>query len=366
MIGWLEEYLRERWDILGWKPRPPAEFAFLVQSRRRVIVFVLDKDERELGLVAKLSRDPSSARRTHQEAKILQVLGEILPDGLKQTVPRVIHLEEFCGRLLGFEGPLSGRPMPLLVRDGAIPQYADPFYAVYRWLMDFQSHGITGNLCLAPLTLQARLIQPVQSSLEAAGMDHPVLQKSVDQAHSLEGLTLPTLFCHGDLHPSNVLLSGGRVSGVVDWETAHTDSLPFYDWFQFVFEHRLEATRRRHPTWQRDRLLGSVVRQILPREGPQTGIDAWTVRFLACYGVSATVVPFLWLWFASQVVWPGDRSELVRICAQAIIENRSGPAQRHSPDPAASGLGQPLPAAGDGVVTDVSCEDAMPGVVPID
>ncbi|KAI9467478.1 kinase-like domain-containing protein, partial [Coemansia mojavensis] len=28
----------------------------------------------------------------------------------------------------------------------------------------------------------------------------------------------PLVFCHGDLHPSNIIIKDGKISGIVDWE----------------------------------------------------------------------------------------------------------------------------------------------------
>jgi aminoglycoside phosphotransferase (APT) family kinase protein len=54
----------------------------------------------------------------------------------------------------------------------------------------------------------------------------------------LEGLTLSVGWVHGDFSPGNVLVDGGRVCGIVDWDQAIPDGLPVLDLLQFMLASR--------------------------------------------------------------------------------------------------------------------------------
>jgi aminoglycoside phosphotransferase (APT) family kinase protein len=71
------------------------------------------------------------------------------------------------------------------------------------------------------------------------GEESRLLARLADRAECrLDGY--PRGFGHGDFYRGNLLVAGGRLVGVIDWDTATPDSLPFLDLFHLrVFsEHR--------------------------------------------------------------------------------------------------------------------------------
>ena len=54
----------------------------------------------------------------------------------------------------------------------------------------------------------------------------------------LAGLTLRVGWIHGDFVPGNVLVDGGRVSAIIDWDRAAPDDLPVLDHLQFALAMR--------------------------------------------------------------------------------------------------------------------------------
>jgi hypothetical protein len=68
---------------------------------------------------------------------------------------------------------------------------------------------------------------------------------------------LPRGFAHGDFWHGNLLVEGGRLTGVVDWDAAGPGRLPLIDYLHLVAN--VERTRRRHAS-----LGETVVSFLLP------------------------------------------------------------------------------------------------------
>jgi hypothetical protein len=66
----------------------------------------------------------------------------------------------------------------------------------------------------------------------------PALHRLIDELERSLG-TVCAVMRHGDLWAGNLLMSGGRLSGVVDWDAAHLKAMPGADLLQLVAsEHR--------------------------------------------------------------------------------------------------------------------------------
>jgi thiamine kinase-like enzyme len=45
-------------------------------------------------------------------------------------------------------------------------------------------------------------------------------QETIEKVSTVHGRTYRSVFTHADLHPSNIIIDRGRLSGIVDWECA--------------------------------------------------------------------------------------------------------------------------------------------------
>jgi hypothetical protein len=80
--------------------------------------------------------------------------------------------------------------------------------------------------------LTGKLEPLAAEGLAAMGGDPRVaalLDHSLEAAAGLRGTALPLVVCHGDYWAGNVMVAGGRVRGVIDWERAALDELPLWD-----------------------------------------------------------------------------------------------------------------------------------------
>jgi hypothetical protein len=321
MLQVLESYLKDHWLEFGHSSAVPNEITWLIQCRSRILVFAFDKKSRWPLAVAKISRDEETAQRTINEFHNLQAVRQRLSASWLDTVPYPVALEQVGKRTVEWERLLPGYSWPLAPSSFLARPQAEPIAQVYRWLVNFQSQCTYEVQVMDDDTLEAMLVVPVVSLLEHVGIPSLVQQRARGIARELRGLTIPRVHRHGDLHPTNLLFLGDRLQGVTDWEMATPDSWPFYDWLQFVFEYRLELARKQTPSLGREAILYHMVDALFNNRGSrqEETMCAWTIRFLANYGLSYEVAPLLWLHYASEVRWPEDKETFLSIMVPAVV-----------------------------------------------
>jgi aminoglycoside phosphotransferase (APT) family kinase protein len=164
------------------------------------------------------------------------------------TVPRLVDLVEFDGRVGIVMTAVSGTPMTtsyLRSRHTATPAaIAADFAAVDAWLTDFQN-GTAGK------TAAVDMDGGVTARLADRFGDHVALDEALDRVaeihRSLETNAVSRTAVHGDLWFGNVLVSDGRASGIVDWEAGGIAGEPLRDLARFAHMYALFLDRRTRP-----------------------------------------------------------------------------------------------------------------------
>ena len=115
--------------------------------------------------------------------------------------------------------------------------------------------------------------------------------------------SLPRGFAHGDFWRRNLLVDGGRLTGVVDWEHAGDGRLPMLDLLQLIATQTPDNGRG---------VTGSVTGRLLP--WARAGGDATVRRYCTLFGIDVTpallerLVVAFWLdQLARQLEKSGDR-----------------------------------------------------------
>jgi aminoglycoside phosphotransferase len=161
------------------------------------------------------------------------------------THPRLVDLVEFDGRAGIVMSAVSGTPMTtsyLRSRHTATPAaVAADFAAVEAWLTDFQAES-------AGETAAVDMDAGVTARLAHRFGDHAALDEVFDRLgeihRSLRANAVPRTAVHGDLWFGNVLVSDGRVSGIVDWEAGEPAGEPLRDLARFAHMYALFLDRR--------------------------------------------------------------------------------------------------------------------------
>jgi hypothetical protein len=169
------------------------------------------------------------------EGHLLVDLQRRRPTHVLSTIPRVIDLVLFEGRRGLVTAGLGGRPMSasyLRWRHCADPRTVSAdLNAVSRWLASFQRDTSGAR---SPIDICAGLTE----RLSARFADEPSLAEDLEALaridRRLREEAAPRTAVHGDLWFGNILLRGGEVSGVIDWEFGAISGEPLRDLVRFA------------------------------------------------------------------------------------------------------------------------------------
>jgi aminoglycoside phosphotransferase len=288
---WAEAVAAASW-LLGGGGRPLLDEAgigglvdtllvadYAGSPRRRTLVFVFaERSARPVAMVKVRSLAGAGAPLAGEQEAI-ERLRRVLPGDLAATVPAVLGWradDEWEALLLA---ALPGRSIWADLHAAWRPGRRAPRHltAAAGWLARF--HAATRRE-------EAFRLPPWE---EVAG-DEPHPPPWLDRlAERLARRPLPLAAGHGDYWARNVLLAGGGVSAVVDWEAARPAAPPFHDLFAFAWSYGMgfpwgggapaprEAFRR---AFLDDNRVSRAIAASLGRYGAAGGLDAETLEDL--------------------------------------------------------------------------------------
>lgn len=247
-------------------------------ARRRTLVFLFAEGAARPAAMAKLR--PLAAGGTPLAAEreaIERVRGE-LPSDLAATVPAVLAWRRDTEREALLLAALPGRSV-----------WAD-LHAAWRPARRAGRHLLAAAGWLARFHAATRReesfrLPPWRQIASAAEPEPPPWYRRL--ADRLAGHPLPLAAGHGDFWARNVLLDGGEVSAVVDWEAARPAAPPFDDLFSLVWSYGMafpwrggavrppaEAFRR---AFLDDGPLSRAIAAALAGYGAASGLDGDTL-----------------------------------------------------------------------------------------
>jgi len=222
------------------------------------------------------------------------------------------------------ETPLRGEPIAPRALNSLRPQAAArDCHAFAEWLLAFQRQTVAGHEHITETTLAEMLFDPLRGYLEPGhqGQDEAWLEET---SKTLIGFAMPFGWRYGDAHPSNILIDGKAVSGVVDWGGSEPTEWPVMDWFHFALTYAIECCKKTHPSWKRTDLVDHALRLIIcpPASGVAHVLRAETSRFLFSYGLDMDAYPALLMIFLLKLWWPGDKMMLVNQAFRHLCQSR--------------------------------------------
>jgi aminoglycoside phosphotransferase len=240
MIDALLSWLNDRdADPAHERPRLTGGIvAGLYRNSSKVTVILFD-ERGELGAVVKATRRPSAEAALMAEYAALNELILTAPEAM-QGAPRPIALERVEGHLVLAESPVTGEPMT--ARYYSPGHTSDPsrvahdFWAAEQWLERFQRTTANGEAPIDNVSIdacvddvRARYRREIGWSDAEEELFETVARRGLD----FEGARLPLVGVHGDFWMGNLLMGDDGIEGVVDWELARLNGLPFQDIFKF-------------------------------------------------------------------------------------------------------------------------------------
>jgi Phosphotransferase enzyme family len=208
--------------------------------------------------VLRVALGPARERIDRQAAVLATLAAAPAGARLAGRVPAPIATGDAGLARWSVERRLPGEPAPERIPPALLADCLDFLAALER--CEGTGGGVSSGARAEAL---GRLLPHHAAELAAAGA-------SVDAATS----SLGRVFGHGDFWFNNLLVEGGRLSGVVDWEAAGPGRLPLLDLFQLTIVERMAGDPY---GWGR-----AIVEHLLP--ACRAGGDALTRRYLAQTG----------------------------------------------------------------------------------
>ena len=261
MIEALTRQLNRCWT--GTQPPRPALRGALVagidRSPEAKVTIILFDGGGAPAAVAKVARDAAGEAALRAEHAALRGVLGAGQGGALACIPEPLALERIAGRLVLAQTAMPGVPMtaryytPGHTADRAA--VAADFAAARGWLCGFQHATRSGETTLDRGGV-ARWVQPVldrfRAEFDPNAEEAALFELVLERARELDGLRLPLVGVHGDFWMGNLLVAGGDVAGVIDWELGCRAGLPFRDLYKFPTSYgfyldRAYPGRRRVP-----------------------------------------------------------------------------------------------------------------------
>lgn len=301
----------------------------------RAAYAVFPRGCRTPAVILKMGTNKPSQRQLRAEHAALQRVAGV--PALSGHVPVSMGLFSMSAGVVLAQSGLPGVPLNVLLRQRLRlgPRSSTRDHAlVTDWLAALRSHDAPGAASVEVDTVVQRLGEALPPDLPRR---REIIGRVTDVGRALGPLRVPSVPVHGDLVPSNCLVSGESLN-VIDWEGALPASDPLVEILRFLtsYARRVPASRRRILTraaafrraFIEEGWLAAVTqmtwrRQLAELELPTEAADYLLIATLAAFatGQAATA-------HTRGPDGRGDWRELLAIFAS----ERAGPSDRIPPD----------------------------------
>jgi aminoglycoside phosphotransferase (APT) family kinase protein len=199
-------------------------------------------------LAVKAPTTDAAALAVEAERRLLAGLEALAPRSVVETLPRSVDVVEFDGRPAAVMTAVPGTPMTTSYlgwrHTAGRARVAADFAAAAAWLAQLQS-GTAGQA--APIDIDGGVVSRLRSRFEDDRQLPGDLDRLAEIHARLRRHTVPRTAVHGDFWFGNLLLAGGQVSGVVDWEAGAETGEPVRDLVRFALMYALYLDWRTRP-----------------------------------------------------------------------------------------------------------------------
>jgi len=211
----------------------------------KITVLLVSPDGGRAVLAIKAPTTGIAANAVEAERRVLSELQDLLSPETAASVPRVAGRVEFDGRPALVMTAVPGAPMStsyLRWRHTASPaRVGEDFAALESWLVRFQAATERGT---GQIDMDGGVTARLRKRFAAVDRLETHLGHLADVHERLQRSTTPRTAVHGDLWFGNLLVSEGRISGVVDWEAGALSGEPVRDLVRFALMYALYLDRR--------------------------------------------------------------------------------------------------------------------------
>jgi hypothetical protein len=125
------------------------------------------------------------------------------------------------------------------------------------------------------------------------------------------------------LSNSNILLSRGKVVGVVDWEFSAPNAWPLYDCFQFLFEYGIEWYKKMYPGYTRWEIVKAMLHDMFLSDTLLWDkVQRWATHFGQAHGLPEQGLPLYFMRYLWDLYWPDDKPTLLNLILDGVETHR--------------------------------------------
>jgi len=251
LIEEIGDDLRSSWDRLDLPGEPPRRFATLAIAHRKtptaiVSVILLGGD---VPIVVKVPRYGGRNAALGRESQTLEGVFSRVSGPIRGTLPRPLGMHGIAGTDVFLQTVVPGRHLiaETATRRLSRDRLRHQFDLMFSWTAELQAASERW-VVVDDALIEGTLAPLAEKAIRALGDDPSVrhlLDRALEDARRLRGTPLRLCVVHGDFWAGNVLVGRGRVTGVVDWERAEIEGLPFWDPFKAVMDAAYHLDRYR-------------------------------------------------------------------------------------------------------------------------
>lgn len=230
----------------------PGGAAILVDQSRDpnggLVVLLMPPGGAEPRLAIKIAATQTAARVLEGEARLLTALARTALPRTGPTLPRVEAVLDADGMLAVAATVVPGTPMSTgyhAFRHSSRPAlvHAD-FAAAAAWLAGLHADS-SGPA--APVALLDGVAERLRARWPGEHRARAAERLLAPLAGRLASAATPRTVVHGDFWAGNLLVTGGRVTGVVDWAAGRLSGEPLADVARFALSYSLYLDRHTRP-----------------------------------------------------------------------------------------------------------------------
>jgi hypothetical protein len=199
-------------------------------------------------LAVKIATTAAAAGVIENEARLLTALAVRDLPSVGPTLPRHRGAFDVDGMLAVAATVVPGTPMSTgyhafrhTSRPGPV---GEDFAAAADWLAALHADSATAR---APVSLLDGVIAGIEARWPGDAHTHALARELPAVAARLAGAATPRTIVHGDFWAGNLLMTSGRVSGVVDWAGGVLSGEPLRDVARFALSYSLYLDRHTRP-----------------------------------------------------------------------------------------------------------------------
>lgn len=248
MIPFVKGFLMDNWQGLGLGERPD-DLLFVKFADRRIrasevgiVSFLVKKvsgGKEEPLIVLRLPRyfnnEAAKATLAGEYKNLVSIHKRLGDPEILSAIPRPVVWEEIDHhRVLGVSFLAGSDLSDGMVSARILESYVERYDLAFDWLIKFQKKLDPRNN-ISVTELAKKVIGDFRASFSGnVGPVEKYLSVLQGRAGKLERKNCPLFPQHADFHAENIFLSGGKVSGVVDWEDFDPEGIPAFDLFHFI------------------------------------------------------------------------------------------------------------------------------------